>query len=201
VVTVVVYLLVVFVAIGTVGAQVLGEAGETAIAQSAESFMPTVPLLGTGASLIAFGAVFSTVSALNAVILASSRVAFAMGRQEQLPGGMGRIHPRYGTPFRAVIASAVVMIIGVAAVPVESVGRLSSLFFLLSFVVVNIAVIRLRRKRPNLNRPYEIPYYPIPPILGIVFNIVLSLFVDLDIWVLGIGWVVLGGLVYIVLER
>ena len=73
-VTVVIYLLVVFVAIGTLGADQLAAAGETAVAEAAEGFMPAIPLLGTGAALVAFGAVFSTVSALNAVVIGSSRV-------------------------------------------------------------------------------------------------------------------------------
>ena len=198
--TIVIYLLVVFVAIGTLGAEALGGAGETAIAQAAEGFMPRFPVLGTGASIIAFGAVFSTVSALNAVVLASSRVAFAMGREGQLPA-VGRIHHRFGTPLRAVVASAGVMLLAVAFAPIEQVGNLSSLFFLLSFVVVNGSVIKLRRERPNLTRPYEMPLYPLPPVLGIVLNLVLGAFIDPRIWAVGVGWLVLGGLVYLLLEQ
>ncbi|MFB6154422.1 MAG: APC family permease [Haloferacaceae archaeon] len=198
--TIVIYLLVVFVAIGTLGAESLGAAGETAIARAAEGFMPRFPVLGTGASIIAFGAVFSTVSALNAVVLASSRVAFAMGREGQLPA-VGRIHHRFGTPLRAVVASALVMLLAVAFAPVEQVGNLSSLFFLLSFVVVNGSVIKLRRERPNLTRPYEMPYYPLPPVLGIGLNLLLGAFIDLRIWAIGAGWLLLGGVVYLVLEQ
>jgi amino acid transporter len=105
----VVYLLVVFVAIRTLRAEALGGAGETAIAQAAEGFMPRFPVVGTGASLIAFGAVFSTISALNAVVIGSSR-AFAMGREGQLPARLGRFHHRYGTPLVAIAASAVLML-------------------------------------------------------------------------------------------
>jgi amino acid transporter len=200
--TIVIYLLVVLVAIGSLGAGDLAAGGERAIAVAASQFMPTIPVLGVGGeAVIAFGAVFSTISALNAVVLASSRVAFAMGREGQLPGGIGRIHHRFGTPFRAVLASAVVMLVAVATVPIEQVGRLSSLFFLLSFVVVNASVIRLRRERPNLTRPYEMPLYPLPPVLGIALNLLLGLFVDPVIWLVGLAWVGLGGLVYLLLER
>ncbi|MFB6136612.1 MAG: amino acid permease [Halobacteriaceae archaeon] len=200
-VTVAVYLLVVFVAVGTVGAAALGRAGEAAIASAAQTFMPRIPLLGPGSSIVAFGAVFSTVSALNAVVLASSRVAFAMGREGQLGGGLGRIHPRFGTPFRAVVASASMMLFAIAFVPVRDVGNLTSLFFLLSFVLVNASAVYLRRRRPDLSRPYEMPLYPLPPILGIAGNVVLGLFVGLDTWALGAAWLLLGGAVYIVLER
>jgi hypothetical protein len=45
------------------------------------------------------------------------------------------------------------------------------------------------------------PLYPLPPILGIVLNLVLGAFIDPRIWAVGIGWLVLGGLVYLVLEQ
>jgi amino acid transporter len=200
-VTVVVYLLVVFVAIGTLGADALGAAGETAIARAAEDFMPTFPVIGTGASLIAFGAVFSTISALNAVVIGSSRVAFAMGRERQLPDRLGHLHYRYGTPFVAIVASAVVMLIAVVVVPIRLVGNLASLFSLLGFVVVNLSVIRLRRQQPDLRRPFEIPYYPVPPILGIVLNLLLGFFISPQTWLVAIAWLAIGVGVYWLLSR
>jgi APA family basic amino acid/polyamine antiporter len=199
--TVAIYLLVVFVAIGTLGADKLGAAGETAVAQAAEGFMPSFPLIGTGAALITFGAVFSTVSALNAVIIGSSRVAFAMGRERQLPARLGQLHPRYGTPFVAILASAVVMLLAVVLVPIRLIGNLASLFSLLGFIVVNVAVIRLRRQKPDLSRPFSIPLYPLPPLLGIALNLLLGLFISPGTWAIAIGWLLFGGLVYVLWER
>jgi amino acid transporter len=206
--TVVVYLAVVGVAIGTLGAQGLAEAGEAGIAQAATEFMPTgLPVIRNGGAIIVFGAVFSTLTALNAVVIASSRVAFSMGREGQLLPSIGRIHHRFGTPFVAIVASAVVML-GSVVLPTKSAGNMSSLFFLLSFVVVNAAVIRLRRERPDMNRPYEIPYYPIPPLLGILLNLVLTgvlvvYLVRTDPLALGlsVAWIALGVVTYFLLDR
>nr|WP_243700427.1 APC family permease [Halorussus pelagicus] len=206
--TVVVYLAVVTVAVGTLGAQGLAEAGEAGIAQAATEFMPTgLPVIQNGGAIIVFGAVFSTLTALNAVVIASSRVAFSMGREGQLLRRFGQIHHRFGTPFVAILASAVVMLASVV-LPTQSAGNMSSLFFLLSFIIVNVAVIRLRRERPDMNRPYEIPYYPVPPILGILLNLVLTVvlvayLVRTDPMALGLsaGWILLGGLAYVLLER
>jgi len=199
--TVVIYLLVVFVAIGTLGADELGAAGETAVAQAAEGFMPSFPLIGTGAALITFGAVFSTVSALNAVIIGSSRVAFAMGRERQLPSKLGQLHPRFGTPFVAILGSSVVMLLTVLLVPIRVIGNLASLFSLLGFIVVNVAVIRLRRQKPNLSRPFSIPLYPVPPLLGIGFNLLLGLYISPKTWAIAVGWLLIGGVVYVLWNR
>jgi amino acid transporter len=205
--TVVVYLLVVAVAIGTLGAEGLAEGGEAGIAQAATSFMPEdIPVIQDGGAVIVFGAVFSTITALNAVVIASSRVAFSMGREGQLLPSFGQLHHRYGTPFVAIVVSAVVMLSSVV-LPTQSAGNMSSLFFLLSFVIVNVSVIRLRRERPDMNRPYEMPYYPAPPIIGIALNLLLTVVL---VWhligtdplalALSVGWIALGAAVYYLLR-
>jgi APA family basic amino acid/polyamine antiporter len=207
-VTVVVYLAVVTVAVGTLGAQGLADAGEAGIATAATSFMPTgLPVIQNGGALIVFGAVFSTLTALNAVVIASSRVAFSMGREKQLLPSFGQLHHRYGTPLVAILASAVVMLMSVA-LPTQSAGNMSSLFFLLSFIIVNVAVIRLRRERPNMNRPYEMPFYPAPPLIGIALNLILTavlveylLRTDPLALVLSVTWILLGGVAYLALNR
>jgi amino acid transporter len=85
---------------------------------------------------------------------------------------------------------------------------MSSLFFLLSFIVVNGSVIKLRRERPNMRRPYEMPYYPIPAVLGIVLNLVLTgvlvvYLVQTDLLALGLSaaWMALGVGAYYGLRR
>ncbi|MGQ4556350.1 amino acid permease [Halobellus sp. GM3] len=206
--TVVIYMAVVAVAIGTLGADGLAAAGEAGIAQAATTFMPAeLPVIKNGGAIIVFGAVFSTLTALNAVVIASSRVAFSMGREGQLLPSLGHLHHRYGTPFVAIVASAVVML-GSVALPTKSAGNMSSLFFLLSFIVVNGAVIKLRRERPNMNRPYELPYYPFPPLAGIALNLLLTgvlvsyLFrTDPLALLLSAGWIALGGLSYYAFTR
>jgi amino acid transporter len=199
--TILIYVAVVVVAIGTLGVDRLGAAGETAIAQAATAFMPAFPAIGGGGVIIVFGAVFSTVTALNAVVIASSRVAFSMGRDGNFFRRFGQLHSRYGTPFAAVLVSAGVMLVAITLLPIRQVGNLSSLFFLLSFVVVNVSALKARRERPNLNRPFEMPLYPIPPLVGIVCNLVLGVFIDWQMWAVGIGWLVVGYAVYLVLDR
>ncbi len=206
--TIIVYLAVVTVAIGTLGAVDLAAAGEAGIARAATAFMPTgIPIIQNGGAIIVFGAVFSTLTALNAVVIASSRVAFAMGREGQLRESLGHIHHRFGTPFAAIVLSGVVMLSSVA-LPTKSAGNMSSLFFLLSFIVVNGAVIKLRRERPDMNRPYTMPFYPVPPIMGILLNLLLTVVLgwyllrtDPRALVLSGGWLVAGALTYLLVIR
>ncbi|WP_103020648.1 APC family permease [Salinibacter altiplanensis] len=201
--TVFIYLVVVWVALGTLGAEELGVAGETGIAAAAGNFMPPIPLIGDGAALIVFGAVFSTLSALNAVIIASSRVVFAMGRENQLPDPIGQISASFGTPLTSILICGAIMLASATLLPIRQVGRVSSFFFLISFVVVNWSVIRLRRRRPNMRRPYEMPLYPVVPALGIALNLLLAFFLlrsDPMTLYIGLAWMAVGGLVYVGLQ-
>jgi hypothetical protein len=52
-----------------------------------------------------------------------------------------------------------------------------------------------------LSRPFEVPYYPIPPVLGIVLNLLLGLFIGLRTWLLALGWLALGVGVYALVTR
>ncbi len=199
-VTVVIYLLILFVSLGaihvagTTSWQFLGEHGETAIVRAAEHFMPSF-----GVAVIVVGGLLSTMSALNATILASSRVAFSLARDRWLPKELARIDPKRRTPRMAIIVTGVILLVMAVSLPIEAVGSAASLIFLLTFALVNLSVIALRRKAPEINRKYRVPFYPVTPILGIVLNVFLALYqfeFQPIAWYVTTGWVVLGLLLY-----
>lgn len=199
-ITIVIYLLILFVSLAAVNPpnmpswQFLGEFQETAIVRAAEDFMPAF-----GVALIVFGGLLSTMSALNATVMAASRVAFSMGRDNLLPQRMAVIDPVRRTPKVAIIVTGVIVVVMAMALPLEAVGSAASLIFLLTFALVNLSLIVLRRKEPDIPRRYRVPLYPIVPILGIVLNVFLALYqftFQPIAWYVTIGWVVIGLLVY-----
>jgi amino acid transporter len=123
--------------------EILGIYKETGIVRAAENFMPKF-----GVALIVFGGLFSTMSALNASVLASSRVGFSMGRERMLPPALGAIHPRRRTPHIAVLSTGLIIVAMAVLLPVEVVGSGASLMFLLSFALTNMAMILIRVKEP-----------------------------------------------------
>ncbi|MFB6296994.1 MAG: amino acid permease C-terminal domain-containing protein, partial [Salinirussus sp.] len=58
-----------------------------------------------------------------------------------------------------------------------------------------------RRTQPNLSRPFSVPFYPVTPVLGILLNVLLALFIPLQTWLIAIGWLTFGGAVYVVYDR
>ncbi|MEE2669613.1 MAG: amino acid permease [Gemmatimonadota bacterium] len=200
-ITMIMYLLILFVSLAAVAPpdgqpswQFLGAFGETAIVRAAEGFMPAF-----GVAVIVFGGLLSTMSALNATVMASSRVAFSMGRDRLLPLSMAKIHPERRTPHIAIMVTGVVLLAMALTLPIEAVGSAASLIFLLTFAMVNLSVITLRRKAPHLQRHYKVPFYPVIPILGIVLNVFLAIYqftFQPIAWYVTGGWILLGLLLY-----
>ena len=195
-----IYLLVALVAIGAVTppaglgiTQYLAREKELALVAAANQFVR-----GGGFAILA-GGLLSTLSALNATIYSSSRVAFAMARDANLPQVLGRVHKARSTPHVAILASAVIVIFMAALLPIEDVAAAADVMFLLLFVQVNVAVIRLRSKRPDLDRGFRIPLVPFIPMLAIGTMLFLAVFLFSHYpmaLVTTAAWIVLGLGVY-----
>jgi amino acid transporter len=101
-------------------------------------------------------AMVTYVSLLNATILASTRMPFAMAEDGYLPNALSGVHPRYGTPWIAIIASSVVY----ALLAVHSLLQLIAIYNWLrvaTTVMTVLAAWQLRRKKPDMARPFVIP--------------------------------------------
>jgi amino acid transporter len=118
-----------------------------------------------GTALIAALVCVSTFGSLNAVIMATPRVFWAMAADGLFFRRVGAVHPRYQTPHVAIMALAG---LAVVYVTVQSFEWLVEAFVLASlpFWALSVAsVIVLRRRRPDLPRTYRTPGYPVVPLL------------------------------------
>ncbi|HEX5398537.1 MAG TPA: amino acid permease, partial [Verrucomicrobiae bacterium] len=200
-----IYLLVAFAALGaarpgggTPSWQYLGQLKETALVNVARNFFPG------GGILILVGGLFSTMSALNATIFSSSRVSFAMGRDRNLPSWFGSVHPRRQTPHWAILASGVLSIIIAVSLPIEAVASAANIMFLLLFIQVQAALIALRKTHPELRRGFRVPWVPIVPVVGIIVQLALAvflLFYSPMAWLSACIWIVLGLVVFYAYSR
>jgi amino acid transporter len=195
-----IYLLVAFVALGTVKPtdgmtpwDYLAQKKETALVDVARNFF-----VG-GGILILIGGLISTISAMNATIYSSSRVAFAMGRDRNFPGFFSKVHPKNQTPHWSILISLVIIVIMAVSLPIEDVASAADIMFLLLFLQVNLAMIRLRKKRADLDRGYRVPLYPYLTIAGILMLLFLAVYMfnySLIAWIVTLIWIGLGLLVF-----
>lgn len=199
---VVIYVLVGVVAIGATtppeglrAFEYLGQKGEVAIIEVAQQVFPG----GIGGWVLLISGLASTTSALNATTYASSRVSFAMGRDRNLPRFFAQIHPIRHTPSLAVLATGVLMILMAWTLPISDVASSASIMFLLLFMLVNVAVLYLRRQQPDLKRGFRVPWFPWLPLLAILSNLFLAANVfrfSTIAWYFTLGWIVIGLLAY-----
>jgi amino acid transporter/nucleotide-binding universal stress UspA family protein len=173
----------------------LGEKGEVAIIEVAQQVFPG----GIGGWVLLLSGLASTTSALNATTYASSRVSFAMGRDRNLPKIFANIHPIRHTPSIAVIATGFLMLLMAWTLPISDIASSASIMFLLLFLLVNVAVLYLRRQQPEMERGFKVPWFPWLPLLAIVSNLFLAASVfnfSAIAWYFAIAWIIIGLLAF-----
>ncbi|MEM1095598.1 MAG: amino acid permease, partial [Bacteroidota bacterium] len=139
----------------------------TPVATAAQAFFSWLPGQ-TGLLLIVISAIAAFASTGNAGVLSASRYPLAMARDRLLPTGFADLSKK-GTPTKAILATAGLMILFIVAFETEDVAKLASAFQLLIFSLINLAVIVMRESRiPSYVPGYHSPLYPWLQIVGIV---------------------------------
>jgi APA family basic amino acid/polyamine antiporter len=137
-------------------------------------------------------------SVILVMLLGQSRVFYTMSKDGLLPKLFSDTHPKFKTPWKSNMLFAFVVSAFAGFAPIALVGEMTSVGTLFAFVVVCAAVLILRYKEPNRERPFKTPFVPLVPILGIVAcgSLLVSLCVSdfmhagrLFVW-LGIGLIV-----------
>jgi APA family basic amino acid/polyamine antiporter len=151
--------------------------------------------------VISVGALAGLTSVVMILMLGQSRVLFAMSRDRLLPRGLAAVHPRYGTPYKITLITGAVVALLAGFVPLDTLAELVNIGTLFAFVLVSLAVIILRRTRPDLPRSFRVPWVPFLPILSALACLYLMLNLPGETWVRFVVWMVLGVVFYFVYGR
>ena len=122
-----------------------------------------------------------------------------MGRDHNLPELFGRIHDKMHTPHYAVGISAVLVIIMALLLPIDEVAKAADVMFLFMFAQVNITLMTLRQRRPDLDRGYFVPFFPWPAVIGVISNLALAIFLAVEtgrVGIITIIWIAGGMMLY-----
>lgn len=126
-------------------------------------------VLGGGAAkLVAAAVMVSIFSAANGVTLTAPRAAFRMAQDGLFFRGLGEVHPRFLTPARAIIASAVWAALLAATGTFERLLTYVVFTGWIFYALAAASLLVLRRTRPDAPRPFRVPGYPWTPILFVV---------------------------------
>ncbi|WP_137288251.1 amino acid permease [Natronorubrum halophilum] len=145
-----------------------------------------------GVTSITLAALLATASSANASILASARINFAMGRDKIVTDWLNEIHPRFATPYRsiAVTGAMILLFIVVLGGDLEVLSKAASVLHLVVYALINVALIVFREADvPEYDPDFTVPFYPITPILGVVFSLGLIAFMNRIEIALGLAFV------------
>jgi basic amino acid/polyamine antiporter, APA family len=149
-----------------------------------------------GSLLVKAGAVAGLGSVMLVMLLGQSRVFYSMSRDGLLPRWAGAIHPRFRTPWISSLVVGICVALFASMIPIGDLAVLVNIGTLLAFVIVCAGVWILRRKRPDLPRPFKTPLVPLVPILGILTSLAAMLSLPAKTWWRLLIWLVIGLLVY-----
>jgi basic amino acid/polyamine antiporter, APA family len=157
-----------------------------------------LPLVGL---VIAVGAILGILTVLFTFLMGATRVGYAMSRDGLLPEWFGRTSAKHQAPNRITWVLGVAAALIAGFLPIGEAAELTNIGILLAFVVVCIAVIALRYRRPDLPRSFRCPGMPVVPILGVIFSLWLITFLDPHTWLRFAVWFVLGLVIYLAYGR
>lgn len=119
------------------------------------------------AGLISIGALTGLTSVLLVLMLAGTRILYAMSRDNFLPKILQTLHPKYKTPHILTIMVGIICILGSLFLNISTAAELCNFGTFASFIIVCVAVLILRKTDPNRVRPFKVPFSPFAPLMGI----------------------------------
>jgi APA family basic amino acid/polyamine antiporter len=135
-------------------------------------------------------------SVMLVMLLGQSRVFYSMARDGLLPPVFAEVHPRFRTPWRSNLLLMVFVSLFSAFAPIGVVGSMTSIGTMFAFVIVCGGVIVLRRRNPDMPRPFRTPWVPVIPALGMAVNVLLMFGLGASNWARLIGWLAIGLMIY-----
>jgi basic amino acid/polyamine antiporter, APA family len=148
------------------------------------------------AGLVSAGAVAGITSVLLVMLMSQPRIFFAMSRDRLLPPGVSKVHPRFRTPYITTIITCAIVAAVAGFVPINILGEMTSIGTLFAFVVVSLALLLLRIKRPEARRPFRVAGGHTIPILGVLACVYLMVSLSVMTWVRFLGWLDIGMIIY-----
>jgi APA family basic amino acid/polyamine antiporter len=151
--------------------------------------------------LVELGAIAGLASVMLVMLLGQSRVFYSMSHDGLLWPWASKIHPRFRTPYISSIVVGIFVACLAMLVPLSVLDEMTSVGTLLAFVLVSAGVWMMRRKHPELPRPFKTPMVPLVPILSILCSGTLIVFLSPATQIRLVAWLIVGLIIYFTYSR
>jgi len=151
--------------------------------------------------VVEIAAIMGLSSVCLVMLMGQPRIFFSMAKDGLLPQMFTKTHPRFKTPYVTQSITGVLAMIIAGVLPLRLLGELVNIGTLFAFIVVCLAIVVLRAKRPDLARPFRVPLVPVIPIVGAIACLAQMVALPLDTWIRLIVWMVIGLVIYFAYSR
>ncbi|MFA6956696.1 MAG: amino acid permease [Thermoanaerobaculia bacterium] len=153
--------------------------------------------IGWAEGLIAAAGVAGITSVLLVMMLSGPRVFLAMARDGLVPHDFfADVHPKFRTPWKSTILIGVFVMTLSGLLPIDALLHLTNIGTLLAFVIVCTAVLIMRKKYPNAERPFRCPWVPFVPVMGVLCCLLLMFSLPVANWWRLFVWLLIGFFIY-----
>jgi basic amino acid/polyamine antiporter, APA family len=151
--------------------------------------------------------------ATNAGVIGVSRLTYSMGQYRQLPDKLRSLHPKFRTPYIAILLFGAIACVTMLPGQAEFLGQMYAFGAMLSFTIAHLAVIRLRMKEPGADRPYrgpgqidlgrgrKLPLFAVFGGIGTGLAWIVVTVLNVTTLVAGVGWIAIGITTYVLFRR
>ncbi len=153
------------------------------------------------AGFVDLGAILGMTTVILVMTYGQTRIIFAMSRDGLLPERLSSVHPVHATPYFATWTVGIVFAAIAGFVPLNVLAELINIGTLSAFTLISIAVLVLRRTRPDLPRAFRCPGVPVVPLLSAGFCLFLMANLQALTWIAFLVWLVIGLAIYFLYAR
>ncbi|QWP75852.1 amino acid permease [Lysobacter sp. K5869] len=149
-------------------------------------------------TIVVLGALAGLSSVVLVMLMGQPRIFFTMSQDGLIPKVFSKVHPKFQTPYVGTIIVGIFACAIAGLFPIDVLGQLVSMGTLLAFATVCIGVLVLRYTRPDLHRPFKVPFVWGVCVLGAAACLFLFWQAFAEHWRLMVGWTIIGFAIYLV---
>ena len=147
-------------------------------------------------TLVATGVIAGLITVLLVLLYGLTRILFAMSRDGLISPLFSEVNPDRQTPTKVILMCGVVVSLVAGFIPLGELAETVNIGTLASFVMVCVGVLVLRKRQPDLKRPFKNPWNPLIPVLGILSCGALMSFLPATTWFRFLMWLIVGVMFY-----
>lgn len=139
-------------------------------------------------AVVALG-IFGMIASFHGLILAAGRATFELGRVKYISSYFGKIHPKFQTPYLALLGNMIIGIIAVLTGKASVIITISVFAALILYIISMLSLFSFRKKEPAVSRPFKVPFFPVTPLIALSIALFSLVAVTYYYWQMALAFV------------